>query len=220
MRIDYSITNQKSMTTKLFLTMFIMLASIRNCNNNKESIADKTVLNSTPIANTVKEHDDIVSEKWRTYSNPKLPFTFNYPNYWKVNIPLETIEESGEISNILVTFIDSVRTSTFTISYQINSNGKELFNSIKSQFETKTGWYSGNTRKFIIDGNTVFQVILIDSINGKGQKYYPPIKTTIIDFMDAQMNGEIQIQYKLPLTDLLVEESYFEQVVQSLKFKK
>jgi hypothetical protein len=141
----------------------------------------------------VQKKELTLIEEFLNYKSSKLPFTFQYPVRWKTQFPeIEVINLEGDVVSTEVTFNDSTSNIFCNISYRTGDNIISLYQDAVSKKEnqnTKVETYNGNGFEAII------QKIIIER-DGKGHKLNPPDSLYIIDFLNINKKGEVQILYR------------------------
>ena len=151
------------MISKLLYFSLFILASINKCENQKHSIISdndtNNIKNQVVIIDSSKNN---VTENWKTYSNPKLPFTFQYPTTWIINgREYYPISPKGEIMSVMFTLIDTITSSSFFLEYHMPPYGKQLFESSLSDYNKSTGMFAKHKNEIQIAGSNA--IVATDS---------------------------------------------------------
>lgn len=201
--------------------MFIILASINNCNNNQESNADKTALKKNPITNTVKEQNDNVPENWKTYTNKKYGFSFQHPDTWTKNgEESNAINLKGEIITISVNLLDTITQSEFSLAYSLPPYGYEVYKIEEDQYNSYKSSEQLNMKKNIVAGNIAIESFTTMSKDIKGNIYDPLLKLIHIVFLDKGKTGAFNLNFRTPAPGSEKEITRFNQLLSTFKFIK
>lgn len=156
---------------------------------------------------------------WKDYTNNKLGFAFQYPpTLMKIGNDVEVVDLLGNITAVEINLIDTISKATLLIGCHFAPNGIELYNYVVSKFETSNDLYGKDSRKIKVAGNDAFEVSTILNTNGKGNLINPPLRLIVVDFLDNSKTIEIQLQFKTPLTNEIIEVEKFRQLLSSFKF--
>ncbi len=225
----------------LLLIVFILIVvgifitnkrnSIRQNNqdsNNKDSVQVQNVVRDTIQSQNLKVQDSVqvqnvikdkIPSNWKAYNNNALGVTFKYPDTWTKNgEENNVVNRLGNIVAIEVNFIDSLTSTTLLVSYHLPPEGKELYRYAVSQFESSQGWYKKGGKLIEIAGNKAVEAFTEMSISGKGTALDPPLRLILIDFLDKQQTGAIQLQFKTPLPNDNIEVAKFERFLSTIEF--
>lgn len=232
---------KKSKYVLLLLIIFILIAIGIFITNNRNSIKQNNqglnTQDSTRVHNVIRDTiptQDINSQDtvnlhnakmvtipsdWKTYTNKQYVFTFQYPSTWsKYGEESNVVDRTGNIVAIEVNFIDSLTSTTLLVSYHLPPNGAELYRYAVSQYESSQGWYEKGSKLIEIAGNKAVEAFTVMSISGRGTAINPPLRLILIDFLDKQQTGAIQLQFKTPLPDNDIEIAKFQQLLSTIKF--
>ncbi|MBS1620116.1 MAG: hypothetical protein JST10_16610 [Bacteroidetes bacterium] len=161
------------------------------------------------------------ASNWKIYSNDKLGIRFHYPDTWlKQGKDAEVINLSGTIIKRGCYFSDSTNQTRFSLEYSLDSNAAKIFQYAKSQYNLPQNSSSNKNRIFLVDGSEAIEISKEFTVNGKGNKINPPLRIIIVDFMDKNKKGEIQIQFQTPVTKEFEEENNFQWLLSSFRFIK
>ena len=179
------------------------------------SISDKNVKDSVYESNVIK---DRIPSDWKTYTNKQYGFTFQYPTTWsKYGEERNVGDRTGNIVAIEVNFIDSLTSTTLLVSYHLPPNGAELYHYAVSQYESSQGWYEKGGKLIEIDGKKAVEAFTEMRISGRGTALNPPLRLILVDLLDKQQKGAIQLQFKTPLPDDEIEVAKFERLLSTFK---
>lgn len=172
--------------------------------------------------NTTNYSSISASLNWKTYSNSKFGFTFQYPDSWiKPYKEVEIQNISGAISTVEIYFIDSTERTVLLITYHLAPNGADLFKYNLSQYQSKKGYYSNHAgSKISFAGIEAIQATDTLWKDGKGELIQPPLKSVIVDFLDKEQTGTFELQFKTPLKTALKEDSRFTYLLSTFSFLK
>lgn len=231
---------KRSKYVLLLLVVFILIAIgiyiTRSRNSIKQNNQDSNIMDSVKVQNDIRDTispqdlnvqdsvqvqkvaKDTLSTNWKTY-NSTLGVTFQYPNTWsKYGEENNVVDRLGNIVAIEVNFIDSLTTTTLLVSHHLPPEGKELFRYAVSQYESSQGWYEKGGKLIEIAGNKAVEAFTIMSVSGRGTALNPPLRLILIDFLDKQQTGAIQLQFKTPLPDDNIEVAKFEKLLSTIEF--
>jgi hypothetical protein len=162
---------------------------------------------------SVNYKKDTVTSNWKIYTNDSLGFTFQYPNTWYKNgQDAKVINRYGTIAAVEISFIDTVSKTSILIAYHFAPMGAELYKYAVSQYD------SSISKEIKVAGNNAIVAITKLNIDGRGKALNLPLKLIIVDFLDKKQTGEIELQFKTPLTDEDSEIAKFNQLLSSFKF--
>lgn len=157
----------------------------------------------------------------KTYINNQIGITFQYPSTWTKNGEDANVTDlSGKITAIHINFNDTDTKTSLLIIYYPPPEGKEIYNFLYSQFLSSQGWYSKGGKKMNVAGNNAIVASMTLSEDGKGKRLDKPIKSTVVDLLDQEQTGTIEMQFK---TLLSVEDSQavvINDLLSSFKFVK
>lgn len=187
--------------------------SIKNYSQGKDS-------NSSSIsASKLSQQKDSIPENWKTYSDDKMGISFQHPGSWvKQGKDAEIMNLSGTIIKKGIYFSDSSNQTRVSIEYSLDSNAVKIYEYAESQFISSQKSALNNSRKFLVDGSEAIEISKEFKVNGKGKTLSPPMRILIVDFMDKNKKGEIQIQFQTPLSNEQEEENNFKKLLSSFKF--
>lgn len=157
---------------------------------------------------------NIDQSNWKTYTNNKLGFTFQHPSAWiNKGKDIEVVNLSGTIKAIEINFTDTIFKTTLLVTYHLAPYGAELYRYAVSQYDsTRCG------KQIEVAGNNAIETITTISIDGKGHTLNPPLRLIVIYFLDKKQTGEIELQFKTPLSNHDIEVSKFKQLLSTFKF--
>lgn len=189
--------------------------SLNNFTGRKDSTNNLLPVNNVP------QQKDSIPENWETYSDDKLGISFQHPGSWtKQGKNAEIINLSGENIKTGIYFSDSTNRTRVSIEYSFDSNAVKIYRYAASQFIASQKATLNKSRKLLVDGCEAIEISKEYKINGKGKTLNPPLKKIIVDFMDKNNKGEIQIQFQTPLSKEQEEENDFNKLLSSFKFIK
>lgn len=172
-------------------------------------------ISKRPISNG---QESSIPTNWKTYSNDQIGITFSYPNTWSKNgTEINATDLSGTVKAIEINFTDTIHNTNFSLKFY--PNGSAIYKYALSQFNTSHGWYEKDGKKVIIDGSQGIQAFTTISRGAKGNVLNPPNRIIIVDFLDKNQIGAIQLQFNTPLN--INEESEvikFNQLLSSFRF--
>jgi len=202
----------------VFILIAIGILIKRNGNMIKQNIPvqDTITQDSVNVFNVIK---DSIPSNWKTFTNKQYGFTFQYPGIWsKYGNYANVIDRSGTIIAIKINFIDTLSHTTLIIKYHLAPKGAEFYKHVVSQFDSAQGLYPNGVKQIEVAGQKAIKAISIISIDGKEHVLNPPEKLIIVDLLDKQQTGEIQFQFRTPLTNDKIELAKFELLLSTFKF--
>lgn len=188
----------------------------QNVNGNQNQQRDLTH-NNKPISsvNDIKANTSLV---WKTYTNQKVGITFQYPSTWiKNGKDVEAINISGITTAINMNFIDSVSKTSLLIEYYLPPNGCELYKYSVSQYNSQKSSDKSKKNQITVSGNQAIETNNTLSVDGRGRILNPALRIIVIDFLDKNQTGGIEMQFKTPLPDD-IEVAKFKQLLSTFKF--
>lgn len=208
----------------LFLVVLILIAIgifiKRNENKIKQNIPIQDTVSRDSV-NVFNANKESIPSNWKTYTNNKLGFTFQFPITWsQYGEESNVVDRLGNTVAIEVNFIDSLSHTTLLISYHLPPKGVELYRYAISQYESSQGWYEKGAKMIEIAGNKGVQAFTEMRISGRGTALNPPLRLILVDFLDKQKTGTVQLQFKTPLRDDNVEVAKFSLLLSTFKFTK
>lgn len=169
---------------------------------------------------------NISTTNWKTYTNFKHGFSFQYPDTWsqwgdesEIVCDLKT----GAICLSEVYFIDNASKGIdspkdkLLVQYHLGSRGSEIYQYALSQYESKQGNYIKNSRKIEVSGETAIVSDNTLTRNGKGNPM-SPLRVLIVDFLDKNNIGSFQFQFFTPEENSSTEIPAFEKLLTTFKF--
>jgi hypothetical protein len=184
-------------------------------------IGGKVEGKSKRIVGQIESRDSIPSN-YRTYTNDKYGFSFQYPDSWIIaDKEAEIPSLSGAIAAVEIYFTDSTEHTVLLVAYHLAPNGSNLFKYNLAQYQSKKGWYKNNAgSKTSFAGVVAIQATDTLSRNGKGERIKPALKSVIVDFLDKEQTGTFELQFKTPLPIAQREESKFKHLLSTFSFFK
>jgi hypothetical protein len=198
--------------------------------NNEDTVKVLKVIRGKITSQNLKVQDSIfvhnakrviIPSSWKTYTNKQYGFTFQYPGTWsKYGEENNIVNRLGSIVAIEVNFIDSLTSSTLLVSYHLPPEGKELYQYAISQYKSSQGWYERGGRLLVVAGNNAVEAFTKMSISGRGTALNPALRLILVDFLDKQQTGAIELQFKTPLPNDSFEVAKFERLLSTFKFSE
>ena len=149
-----------------------------------------------------------------TYTNNRLGFTFQYPSTWfKNGKDAEVVNLSGTVTAVEINFTDTVSKTTFLIAYHLAPKGAELYQYAVSQYDSSRG-----DKQIEVAGNKAIESYTTIHIDGRGNTLNPSLRLIVVYFLDKKQTGEIELQFKTPVTNENSEVAKFNQLLSSFKF--
>lgn len=219
--ILYRDKTREKMNKKAFVGLLILIALttagffIWQKKSNQASVTRQPA----QAVDILQNHNDSVPQTWKTYSDDRLGLTFKYPSSWvKQGKDAEAVNLSGVTTVIGVYFSDTISKTIFSIEYHLPPNGAELYRYTLSQYDSSRGWYAKDGKKIQVAGNEAIEANTILSVNGKGKKLNPPLRVIIVDFLDRNQTGEMELQFTTPLPQEEMEVDNFKRLLSTIKF--
>lgn len=154
----------------------------------------------------------------KTYTNPKLGFSFPYPATWFQNgKEEEAVNLSGATTVVSVHFSDSLSPTTLSVEYHLAPKGAELYRYAVSQLAAKQGWYATGGKQTEVAGRKAIEASNILDKDGRGKPLNPSVRLIVVDFLDQQQTGGIEIQFRTPVPEE-AEVAKFRQLLSAFKF--
>jgi hypothetical protein len=147
---------------------------------------------------------------WKTYSNKKYGFEFQYPSTWtKEDKETEVINLSGTLTTVQINFFDAATKTTLLIEYHLAPKGAEIYKNALAQFNSSQAPYATGKSMVEVAGNKAIQATSVIRIDGRGNALNPPLQLVLVDFLDKAGTGEFQFQLKtsLPSSEAEVAKS-------------
>ena len=156
---------------------------------------------------------------WKTYTNEKLGFSFEYPETWlKEDKETEVINLSGAVTEIDLNFVEPVSETSLLVACHLAPKGMALYQYAEEQFRAKKGWYAKDAKEINVGGKKAIQAFTSLQTNGKGGALNQSLRLIIVDMVDKQQTGEIQLQFKTALANEEAEVAMFNQLLSGFKF--
>lgn len=154
----------------------------------------------------------------KTYTNHKLGFSFPYPANWFQNgKEEEAVNLSGAPTVVTVNFSDSLSPTTLSVEYHLAPKGAELYRYAVSQLAAMQGWYATGGKQTEVAGHKAIEANTILDKDGRGKPLNPPVRLIVVDFLDKQQTGGIEIQFRTPVPEE-AEVAKFRQLLSAFKF--
>lgn len=200
--------------TVITIGTFSFIAYYLGCAEKlKEADHQNKVETKQTAINERSSDKEVIPSNWKTYTNEHLGFSFQHPHSWVKNEKdIESTDRFGKPTSVEIIFTDTLFETSFLISYHFAPKGVELYKYAVSQFDSSKG-----ERKMTIAGNNAIQKFTTIKKDGKGHPLNPPFKLIIVDFLDNQQTGGIELQFKTAIPDDK-ETSKFEQLLSTFKF--
>jgi hypothetical protein len=190
---------------------------IPNNNPTTSDINTKHVSPQNP--NTTTQQKDPVLSNWKTYTNTKYGFTFQYPDTWTKNgEESNTINRKGEVMAISVNLIDTATQSVFSLIYSLPPYGPEVYKIEEDQYNSYKSSDEVDIKKNIIAGNDAVETFTTMSKDIHGNIYDPALKLIHIVFLDKQKTGAFNLNFRTPELGSEKEISKFNQLLPTFKF--
>lgn len=196
--------------------------------NTKDSVMVQNVIKDKIPSRNFKVPDSIhvqnvvldkIPSNWKTYTNKKFDYTFQYPSDWIYKgKDAEFVNRSGTTMVIESYFSDTISHTTLVIDHHLAPQGAELYQYIVAQYNSSQGWYKTGGKQIKVDGNKAIEAFTLISTDPKGHIINPPLRLILIDFLDMQQTGEIQIKFSTPLPNGDTEIAKFNQLLTTFKF--
>jgi hypothetical protein len=185
--------------------------------NNHETRLNDTSISQKPAAIASKNNNS--PSQWQTYTNRRLGLTFQYPASWsKDGIDVDVINLSGASTEIDINFIDTLSKTNLLVAYHLPPDGAKLYDYVADQYRTSKGLFATGGKQIPVGGKNAFQSSTILSLDGKGRKLNPPLRSIIVDVQDYAKTGVIEFQFKTPSTNEQAEVTLFNQLLSGFKF--
>lgn len=154
-----------------------------------------------------------------TYTDTVNGITFKYPSTWSKGEVSNITNLSGTTTSVEVNFTDTTSDTTLLVTYHLAPAGLVLYNSLLSDFNSSKGWYVTGGKKIQVAGKTAIEANMIYTVNGKGEPI-SPLQNTIVDFLDKNQTGEIELQLQTPVSNKDTQALVFNQILSSFQFTK
>ncbi len=188
--------------------------------------SSKTELNKYSLAFFPTRNEESTSADsiptLKTFSENKLPFTFNFPKTWIIQDNLvEVVDRFNNLAVLRAYILDSLTGSSLTVEYHLPPNGVDDYEYLLSQFNALQGWYANGAKQIKVAGKDALKANNLLTKNGKGYAINPPLRVIIVALLDNHQTGEIQLQFQTPSTDKEKEETEkFNRLLTSFKFSR
>jgi len=199
------------------LILLILIAIIVGIKiKNRNSIKQNNQVSNAKDSGSVLIKDTIPI--WKTYDN-NLGITFKYPKTWtNYGDESKILDRTGKVMTVIVNLIDTITQSTLLIKYHLAPYGEEVYKSALAKYNSSKDLYEKARKQLEINGNKAIEGTITMLVDGKDHKLTPPLRVIVVDFLDKQKTGEIELQFKTPLTDDGLEVSKFDKLLTTFKF--
>jgi hypothetical protein len=193
-----------------------------NSATQNNQAAMRTAINQVPSQkpdSSVLKKSNIIPANRLNYTNKRLGFTFQYPATWVKNGgDAEVINLSGVKTETDISFTDTALKSSLLIAYHFAPEGAKLYDYVSNQYHASKGRFAIGGTQIHIAGKIAFESSAILSLDGRGKKLNPPLRSVIVDFQDYEQTGTIEFQFKTPATNEEAEVNRFNQLLSGFKF--
>jgi hypothetical protein len=156
---------------------------------------------------------DSVPSGWKIYNNDRLGITFQYPATWtEYGKDADIINLSGNVRATEIHFSDTVSKTTLLVAYHFAPAGADLYKYAVSQYDSLNG------KQIMVAGNKAVETFTMINADGKGNVLKSPLRSIVINFLDKQQSGDIELQFKTFVTNENIEIAKFNYLLSSLKF--
>lgn len=166
---------------------------------------------------------DTIPPGWKTYTNEKYGFAFQYPASWSIqNENTEVANVSGNIKEIQSQFIDSISKASLEVDYYLPPNSQQIYtnlidqlNKAKKEENIKIRRIELTNKSSRIEGIETSEILYRD---GKGRVLQTPLKLVTVDIFNKKDNSEIEFQFQAPVSFQAEQVINFERLVSTLSF--
>lgn len=228
--------NSKINTILLIILIILALGVIWIQWHDRKAEERKDLNNLIGLNEAVQQAQDYDVAEWKTYTNTKYGFSFQYPSTWSqwgkegeaicdihtgatcvfnidfVDTFSQGIERYDENNNQIAATKDFLH-----VEYHYDSKGTTLYQLALDQFESKEGMYA-NASKIEVAGRTAIMTDTIISTDGKGNPIIP-FHNIIVEFLDKNQVGEFRFVFQTPVSESDNEILIFQQLLQTFQFK-
>jgi len=167
----------------------------------------------------VSAQNNTALSSWKTYTNDKYGFSFQYPSEWtKYGKEANVIDKTGSIVAIRVDFIRRSTRTTILIEYHLAPHGDRLYQYAVSQYNSSKGWYEKGGKEIQVAGSKAVEAFTTINIDGRGNAINPPIRIILVNFLDKQKTGSIDLKFTTPLPHDDIEVAKFTKLLSTFKF--
>lgn len=208
----------------LLLAAIILIATVigiqitRNTNSMKQNKSNQD-LNTKDSVNV---HGDIcgtIPSGWKIFADNKFSFGFQYPSTWiKQGNDAEIVNISGNVVSIGVFFSDTLSNCTLSVEYHLAPHGADLYKYAFSQYRSSDGRLAEGSNLIEVGGIKAIETNKLIRRDGKGKLLNPPLRLVLVDFLDIQQTGAVEIQFKVPIPDRNNEVVKFKKLLSTFKF--
>jgi hypothetical protein len=156
---------------------------------------------------------------WKTYSNKKYGFEFQYPAIWTYEgKDIEVIDLSGTVTAIQINFSAPDTKNILLIEYTLAPKGLEKYKYVLAQYNSTQDSSATGKSLIKVAGNKAIKTTSVMSIDGRGMALNPPMRLVLVDFLDKAVTGEFQFQLKTPSSE--DEAAKLTRLLSTFVFKK
>ena len=167
----------------------------------------------------VNAQNSAVLSPWKTYTNDKYGFSFQYPSEWtKYGKEANVIDKAGSLVAIRVDFIQKSTQTTILIEYHLAPHGDQLYQYAVSQYNSSKGWYEKDRKEIQVGGSKAVEAYTTINTDGRGNAINPPIRIILVNFLDKQKKGSIELKFTTPLPHDDIEVAKFTRLLSTFKF--
>jgi hypothetical protein len=151
---------------------------------------------------------------WKTYTNSKYGFTFQYPGTWVMEEDTDIIV-SGKVTSRSISFTDTISKTFLLIGYSLYQ-GADIYNFYSTNYD------SSHSKRITVDGNDAIQITTAVNRNGKGKllNRIDRGKEIDVEFLDKKKTGEFELKFIAHLNNLTTEIKKFDHLINSFRFLK
>lgn len=185
--------------------------------DNKKSLSNKTVVVQQPVV----EIKEVESVEWKTYTNDKYGFSFQYPATWILNgREYHPVGANGQIMSVMFMLVDTVTTSNFYLNYHLEPYGKQFFEYLLTDYNASANMYAKGKYKTTIAGSDA--IVAVDSfyVERSSEKdiIHIPVHFSVFDFLDKKGTGAVELQFKIPVSVYDKEIVKYNKILSSFAF--
>ena len=171
------------------------------------------------VSKNLAKNNDSIPSSLKTYSNPALGLTFQYPSTWsKYGEDANAINRNGEVMSINISLIDTISKSIFNLVYHLAPYGAEVYKLAEDKYNSSINSNESNTIQSIVAGNNAIESFTTMSMDLHGNIYDPALKLIHIVFLDKQKSGGFNLNFKTPVPGSEIEIAKFYQLLSTIKF--
>lgn len=189
-----------SIATLLLLVFISLIQTACGQKQTAQPVKTKTVLKKKAITAS--------TEGWKTYTNTKYGFAFQYPSGWaKVGTDAEAVNRTGQITAVETNFKDEQAQTTLTVICHLAPAGATIYEYAAA---------SKDAKQIKLAGNNAVESTSVISTNGKGEKLSLALRVVVVHCFDKKHNNDIEFQFKTPVS-ADKEAAKFKTVLSTLK---